>query len=95
MRFRVTAIVAPGLLRDPHKLARIDRAVGHERAASWHPRGRSAGCIAWDVGTLAEALRVRAMLEQALLATLDHTGVNREPDAMLRSVKIGAGHEAD
>jgi hypothetical protein len=95
MSFRVTAIVAPGLLRDPHKLARIDRAVGRERAASWHPRGQAAGCIAWDVGTLEEALRVRALLEQTLLAALDHTGVNRDPDAMLRSVKIGAGRETD
>lgn len=95
MSFRVTAIVAPGLLRDPHKLARIDRAVGRERAVSWHPRGQAVGCLAWDVGTLAEAMRVRALLEQTLLATLDHTGVNRDPDSMLRSVEIGAGRESD
>jgi len=39
MAFRITANVAPGLVRDPRGLARIDRAVGRERMESWHPRG--------------------------------------------------------
>ena len=95
MSFRVTAIVAPGLLRDPHKLARIDRAVGRERAASRHPRGQAAGCLAWDVATRDEAARIRSRLEQALLATLDHTGTNPEPDAMLRSVTIEIVRDED
>jgi hypothetical protein len=31
---------APGLVRDPHRLARIDRAVGREHMESWQPRGQ-------------------------------------------------------
>jgi hypothetical protein len=88
MAFRITANVAPGLVRDPHRLARIDRAVGREHMESWHPRGQPHGCIAWQTETRDEALRLRTMLAHAMLATLDHTGTNPEPDALLRSVRI-------
>ena len=95
MAFRITANVAPGLVRDPFKLARIDRAVGRERTESWHPRGQPHGCIAWQTETRDEALRLRTMLAHALLATLDHMGVNPEPDAMLRSVTLDIVRDED
>jgi hypothetical protein len=95
MAFRITANVAPGLVRDPHRLARIDRAVGREHMESWHPRGQRHGCIAWQTETRDEALRLRTMLAHAMLATLDHMGVNPEPDAMLRSVRIDGHSDSD
>jgi hypothetical protein len=88
MRIRVTATVAPGLARDPMRLARIDLALGRERTAAWHPRGLQEGRIAWEVETLHEAFRLRIVLERMLHARLDSLGVNPEPEAMLRSVAI-------
>jgi hypothetical protein len=35
------------------------------------------------------------MLAHAMLATLDHTGTNPEPDAMLRSVTIDIVRDED
>ena len=95
MRIRVTATVAPGLARDPMRLARIDQALGRERTAAWHPRGLQEGRITWEVQTLHEAFRLRIVLERMLHARLDSLGVNPEPEALLRSVGIDEIHDAE
>ena len=83
MRFRITAAVQAGLARDQHKLDHLDVIVGYRRSGVSFPRGRDEGIIVWEVASLPSVHGLRA-----LLATLDHMGVNPEPDAMLRSVRI-------
>jgi hypothetical protein len=88
MRFRITAAVRAGLARDRHKLDRIDLIVGYNRTDVTFPRGRDEGLVMWELDSLQSVHGLRARLERALLATLDHMGVNPEPDAMLRSVTL-------
>jgi hypothetical protein len=95
MRFRITAAVQAGLARDQHKLDHLDVIVGYRRSGVSFPRGRDEGIIVWEVDSLAAVHGLRMRLERALLATLDHTGTNPEPDAMLRSVRFDPIHDRD
>ena len=95
MRFRITAAVQAGLARDQHKLDHLDVIVGYRRSEVSFPRGRDEGIIVWEVASLPSVHGLRARLERALLATLDHMGVNPEPDAMLRSVTIDIVRDED
>lgn len=95
MRFRITAAVQAGLARDQHKLDHLDVIVGYRRSGVSFPRGRDEGIIVWEVDSLAAVHGLRARLERALLATLDHTGTNPEPDAMLRSVAFDIVRDED
>jgi len=95
MRFRITAAVQAGLARDQHKLDHLDVIVGYRRSGVSFPRGRDEGLVVWEVDSLAAVHGLRARLERALLATLDHTGTNPEPDAMLRSVHFDPIHDRD
>ena len=95
MRFRITAAVHAVLARDRHKLDRIDLIVGYSRTDVSFPRGRDEGLVTWELDSLQSVHGLRARLERALLATLDHTGTNPEPDAMLRSVTIEIVRDED
>ena len=95
MRFRITAAVQAGLARDAHKLAHLDVIVGYRHTGVSFPRGRDEGLVTWELDALQSVHGLRARLERALLATLDHTGTNPEPDAMLRSVTIEIVRDED
>ena len=75
--------------------AHLDVIVGYRHTGVSFPRGRDEGLVTWELDSLQSVHGLRARLERALLATLDHTGTNPEPDAMLRSVTIEIVRDED